>query len=84
MCKYGGFTTIISSDYFNAFYLDGVLELQAPPDYLDTETLFTLFPKSEYYGIPYDTYDQLLNGNGYPNLLSDFPLELCERYGLDA
>lgn len=73
-------TTIISSDYYNAFYEDGVLKHQAKPDYLDSETLFTIFPDSEYYGVPYDLYEELLEGDGYPELLENFDLSRCNRY----
>lgn len=74
-------TTIISSDYFNAFYEDGILKHQSKPDYLDAETLFTIFPGSEMYGVPYDLYDELIGQqDGYPQNLEDFDLSRCERY----
>lgn len=71
--------TIISSDYYNALYEDGVLKHQGKPDYLDAETLFTIFPDSKLYGVPYDLYDELVE-DGYPTNLSDFDLSRCDRY----
>ena len=73
-------TTIISSDYYNAFYVDGILKHEAKPDYLNAKTLLTIFPNSEYYGVPYDLYDQLLDGDGYPEHLKDFDLSRCDRF----
>ena len=74
--------TIISSDFYNAYYEDGVLVHQSKPDYLDAETLHTLFSDTdaEFYSISYDDYDELVD-DGYPFLLSDFPLDRCDRWG---
>lgn len=71
--------TIITSDYYNALYEDGVLKHQAKPDYLHGETMATLFPDAEYYGIDYDDYEEIL-GDQYPSLLANFPLDRCDRY----
>jgi hypothetical protein len=74
-------TTIIRSDYYNAFYEDGILKHEAKPDYLNAETLFTIFPDSEYYGVPYELYEELVGGeDGYPQHLKDFDLSRCDRY----
>lgn len=71
--------TIISSDYFNALYKNGKLEHQARPDYLNAETLATIYPNAELYGVPYDHYEEIL-GDEFPALLSDFPLDRCVKY----
>jgi hypothetical protein len=74
--------TIISSDWYNALYEDGVLVHQAKPDYLDAETMHTLFSGSEaaFYSVDYDDYDDILGGEGYPYHLSEFPLDRCNRW----
>lgn len=76
--------TVITSDYYNALYEDGVLKHEAKPDYLHGETLYTIFSDSdsEFYGVDYDDYDELLGGDGYPELLSNFPLDRCHRWGV--
>lgn len=71
--------TIIHSDFYSALYEDGVLKHQAKPDYLDTETLHTIYPDAEYYGVPYELYDEMLD-DGYPENLSDFDLTRCDKY----
>lgn len=72
---------IITSEYYNAFYENGVLKHEARPDYLHGETLHTIFPEAEYYGIDYILYDELIGDqDGYPTLLEDFPLDQCKKY----
>lgn len=71
--------TIIISDYYNALYKNGKLNHQGKPDYLDGETLSTIYPKAEMYGVSYDIYDELV-GDRYPERLEDFPLERCVKY----
>lgn len=71
---------IIQSDWYNALYEDGILKHQAKPDYLDAETMVTLFPEASLYSVDYESYEEILNGDGYPTNLSDFPLERCTKY----
>jgi hypothetical protein len=71
--------TLLSSDYFNAHYVDGILVRDAKPDYLDVETLARTFPDAAVYDVPEDVYDEYLNGNGYPQQLSSFPLARCRK-----
>lgn len=71
--------TIIQSDWYNALYEDGKLIHQGKPDYLSTETMLTLFPEAEFYLVPYEKYDMVLDGDGYPENLSDFPLNECNK-----
>lgn len=71
--------TIITSDYYNALYEDGVLKNQGKPDYLHGETMANLFPHAAVYGLE-SHYETLLEEDGYPVHLSDFPLEVCTRY----
>lgn len=73
--------TIISGDYYNALYEDDVLKHQGEDDYLNVETLLTIFPDAELYSVPLEMYDELIGDHdGYPNHLSEFPLDVCEKY----
>lgn len=72
---------IISGEYYNALYEDGVLKHEAEPDYLDAETMLTLFPDASFYGVPWELYDELVGDHdGYPKQLADFPLLRCQKY----
>lgn len=70
---------IMQSEYFNALYEDGVLAKSGKPSYLDAETMANLYEDAEVYFVPQAVYDEHLNGDDYPRLLSDFPLNECER-----
>lgn len=72
--------TIIISDWYNALYEDGLLKVDAKPDYLHGETMITLFPDAEAYYVEYNLYDEIIgNNDGYPFRLSDFPLDRCRK-----
>ena len=76
-----GNMTIIHGDFYNALYENGKLKIQAKPDYLHAETLSNIFPDAEFYGVPYELYDELVGDkDGYPDDLIDFPLYVCDRY----
>lgn len=70
---------LLQSDWFNAFYAEGELVNDGPPEHLDIETLARTFPDAEIYHVPDDVYDDELNGAGYPLELSAFPLHRCQK-----
>lgn len=74
-----GQRVLVQSDCYNAHYLDGTLVRSAKPDYLDIETLATEYPDAEVWWVPQDVYDTALNGDDYPQKLTDFPLAECRR-----
>lgn len=69
----------IGHDYFNAWYEDGTLKESGKPEYLDIETLLTVFPDANVYTMGDDVYDELLDGANYPASLSDVPLDKMSR-----
>ncbi|QBZ72761.1 hypothetical protein SEA_GODONK_173 [Gordonia phage GodonK] len=69
----------IGHDYFNAWYVDGALKESAKPDYLNIETLMTVFPDADVYWMDDDMYDELLNGDDYPVDLRDVPLDRMRK-----
>lgn len=70
---------IISNDYFNAFYKNGTLSLSGKPERLNAETLSQMHPDAECYALGEDVYDELLNGDDYPQSLEEVPLERLQR-----
>jgi hypothetical protein len=72
-------TVLVQSDSYNAVYVDGRVHDQAKPDYLDIETLARYVPGASIYWVPRDVYDDHVSGDGYPDLLSNFPLNRCEQ-----
>lgn len=79
MCKYNGEKVIVSTEYYNAFYVNGRLMYESKPDYLNTETLHNLWPEAAYYGADVLEEEGMIE-DGYPELLADIPLDRCERY----
>jgi hypothetical protein len=71
--------TILSSDWYNALYEDGILKESGKPAYLDAETIARLHPDAQFFTVPQPVYDDVLNGEGYPPELSRFPLSRCTR-----
>ncbi|QDK02679.1 hypothetical protein PP304_gp191 [Gordonia phage Phendrix] len=69
----------IGHDYFNAWYEDGKLKQSNKPDYLDIETLLSVFPDANAYWMGDDVYEELLNGEDYPASLSDVPLDRMQK-----
>lgn len=72
-------TAIIASDYFNALYENGTLSKSGKPEYLNGNTLALLHPDADYYSMPEDVYDELLDGVDYPEKLSDVPLNRLHK-----
>ena len=71
--------TIIASEWFNALYTDGALLRSGKPEYLHAETLVSLHPDAALYSMGQDVYDELLDGNDYPQSLEQVPLTRLER-----
>ena len=74
---------IVTSDYFNAWYLNGQLGDEGKPERLDGETLGRLYPQAAWYEMPSDVYDEVLDGAGYPARFEDLPTDRlrCIRSG---
>lgn len=70
---------LIGSDYYNAHYLDGRLVRQGKPDVLNLETLAREYPDAAIYTVDENLYDKVLDGEGYPDSLGNFPLDECEQ-----
>lgn len=66
---------IVTSDYFNAWYLNGQLGDEGKPERLDGETLGRLYPQAAWYEMPADVYDEILDGAGYPARFEDLPVD---------
>jgi hypothetical protein len=79
MCQYDGEKVIITTEYYNAFYVNGRLVHESKPDYLDTETLHNLWPEASYYGA-YELEEEGEFEDGYPELLSGVDLSRCDKY----
>lgn len=73
-----GIMYILQSECYNALYENGVLLRQGKPDYLDAHTLASVFPDAKIYYVEDDIYESM--EDGYPESLSDFPLDHCRRY----
>jgi hypothetical protein len=73
-----GFMTILQAECYNALYENGVLLHQGKPDYLNAHTLANVFPDAELYYVEDDIYESMYDG--YPENLSEFPLDHCRRY----
>jgi hypothetical protein len=66
---------IVTSDWYNAWYLNGQLADEGKPSYLDAETVQRLYPQAAWYEMPQDVYDEILDGAGYPARFEDLPVD---------
>lgn len=68
---------IVATDYYVGFYKNGQRVSQGKD--LDAETLFRTNPGAEVYRVPDAVYEELYDGEGYPDTAAELPLARFER-----